>query len=507
MKLQVIQLEPYDDIVSVRDRLSFVGAERVLLVWPASGAILQRKLDLVLIQRQAARCGIRLALVTHNRVVAEHADELNISVFSSSDAGSKVRWKRSRNKVFVDRADKPDELDRYELMEVASRFRVQPPAQVARQRIVRAVTAVILAATLLTLGMIVLPSASVRVYIARDQLTTTVRLIADPTIAIENISTGHVPALLVSNIIVQRQATIPASGSADIPSASATGTVIFTNQTSQKVTIPAGTIVSTLNGVHPARFQTLTEYVIDAKGTAEVTIQATPDSAGPVGNVEANLINNIEGDLSNKLAVRNANPTRGGTLRQQSIVTKDDQTRLLTLLRDQIRTTSIADITLTSTQFIAPGSIQIAEERPDWTTYSAFVGDKVDTLTLTLKVRVQALVIDELAARKAAYASLARLLGNRQIVVDSIAYQRGRVDPVDAKGQAAFLITASGDAVTDVDPESVRGRLAGVSLSDARATLERTLLLDPRRPPQIEVLPAVFGRLPFLPVRIDVTIR
>jgi hypothetical protein len=32
MKLQIIQLEPYDDVISIRDRLSFVSTERVLLV-------------------------------------------------------------------------------------------------------------------------------------------------------------------------------------------------------------------------------------------------------------------------------------------------------------------------------------------------------------------------------------------------------------------------------------------------------------------------------------------
>lgn len=508
MKLQVIQLEPYDDIVSVRDRLSFVGAERVLLVWPASGAILRRKLDLVIIQREAARCGLRLALVTHDRVVVEHADDLNISVFSSVDAGSKVRWKRPSSKVFVDRSTKPtNELDRYELMEAASRLKVQTPRQRTTQRTVRAVAAVILVATLLAGALIVLPAASVRIFMARDQLTTTVRLIADPTIAIENVATGHVPATLVSSIIVQRQATIPTTGSADIPASVATGTVIFTNLSSDPITVPAGTIVSTLNGAHPAKFHTLTDYVVPAKDTAEVTIEALPDSAGPVGNIEPNLITNVEGPLAKALSVRNANPTHGGTIRQQGIVTKEDQTRLLELVRDQIRTTSIAEIALTPTQFIAPGSIQIAEEHEEWTTFSAFVGDKADTLTLTLKVRIQALVIDELAARKAAYASLARLLQNRQIVVDSVTYQRGRVDPVDTKGQAAFLLTASADAVTSVDPEQIRGRLAGISVGDARALLERTLLLDPRRPPQIDVLPGIFGRLPFLPVRIEVIVQ
>src|ERR1700733_180183 len=116
MKLQIIQLEPYDDVISVRDRLSFVKTERVLLVWPRTSTILKRKLDLVLIQREAARRGARLALVTQDLDVIEYATELNISTFDTVNASNKAKWKRPRNKVFVNRADRPDNApDAYEL--------------------------------------------------------------------------------------------------------------------------------------------------------------------------------------------------------------------------------------------------------------------------------------------------------------------------------------------------------------------------------------------------------
>ncbi len=510
MKLQVIQLEPYDDFVSVRDRLSFIRADRVLLVWPSRGSILSRKLDLILIQRAATQIGMRLALVTHDPLIIENAADLNISTFPSIDAGSTIRWRRPHNSAFVEHGDprlRPaDQPDRYELMEAASRLRRASPEQRQRRQLTRAITAIILAATLLSALYIVAPWASVRIYPARDQLTTTVQLVADPTIAIENVASGHIPATLVQDIVVEREASIPATGIADVPATIATGTVTFTNNTTDPVVIPVGTIITTLNGVHPARFHTVNEALIDASGTVDVAIEALPDSGGPDGNIEANLITNLVGDLTKSLSVRNAAPTSGGTVRQQKIVTQADQDKLLKLVRDQIRTTSVADIKLTPTQFIAPGSIQIVQERPDWTTYSAFVGDAADTLTLTLRARIQALIVDELPARKVAYANLARQLQNRQIVVDSVVYRRDRVDPIDKDGRATFLLTASADAVSGIDADGVRAAITGVGVTDAAALLQRTYLLDPRRPPQIDVLPAFFGRLPVLPIRIEITI-
>src|SRR5207253_851304 len=130
MKLQVIQLEPYDDVISVRDRLTFVNSERVLLVWPRAASVLRRKLDLVLIQREAARRGARLALITQDLSVIDYAAELNISTFESVDDCYRAKWKRPLSKVFIDRSDRPpDAPDAYELRLIASRLRPLTPQQ------------------------------------------------------------------------------------------------------------------------------------------------------------------------------------------------------------------------------------------------------------------------------------------------------------------------------------------------------------------------------------------
>src|SRR5258706_7298582 len=110
MKIQVIQLEPYDDTVSVRDRLSFIDTDRVLLLWPrsipssetkhVSPLLAGRKLDLIMIQRETARHNARLALVTNDQDVILCATELNISTFKTAEASYRSNWKQPANKVF-----------------------------------------------------------------------------------------------------------------------------------------------------------------------------------------------------------------------------------------------------------------------------------------------------------------------------------------------------------------------------------------------------------------------
>ncbi len=511
MKLQIIQLEPYDDVISVRDRLSFVNTERVLLVWPRVGAILMRKLDLVLIQREAARRGTRLALVTADPDVLDNANDLNISTFPSVNASYRVAWKRPLNKVFVDRSDRPDNApDAYELMLTESRLRSLTPQQRRLQRALRIGAVIVLVAALLSFAYIVLPTADVTIAPAQSQINTTVRLVADPKLSTVNVETGHIPAT-IDIIDVTTQASIPTTGSKDVPSTLASGIVIFTNQTGTPVFIPGGTVVTSI-GTNPARFRTTADVTVDGGvgQTAEATIEALQSSAGPVGNIEPNLIVNIEGPLSSSLSVRNQEATRGGAIRQQGVVTKADYDNLLILAREKIRQTSLGEFSsrLTGSQFIVSDSIKIIEERPEWFSYSAYIDDLADTLTLTMRARVQVLVVDEQLARRASLASLAaKIPPGRQVSPESVAFTRGAIQSTDPSGQVTFLMSASANVVIAINPERVRQRLAGTSVGDALDILQREWLLDPRRPPQIAITPAIFGRLPLLPVRINVRIE
>lgn len=514
MKLQIIQLEPYDDVISVRDRLAFVQAERVLLVWPRPQAgvapVLCRKLDLVLIQREAARRGALLALVTGDPDIRDHARELNLSVFGSVRASQRGRWKKPQSKVFVDRSDRPkNEPDPYELMLHASRLRVLSPQQRLARRITRGAATVILVLTLLLAAYLALPGATVSLAPAQGQIDTTLILTVDASITAIDVEKGRIPGTRLT-LDVESQASIPTTGISDVPSTLASGTVIFTNRIESVVDIPAGTILTTA-GARPVRFRTLDDASVAAGvgRNVSVNVQAVEENAGPAGNVEAGLIVNIEGDLSRLLFVRNDEPMRGGTVREQSVVTQADYEDLALLARQQVRQDALAQIStrLSGSQIVAPESIRIVNQGGEEITYNAFVGDPADNLTATVHARVEALVLDEQAARYAALARLsAEIPPGRRLDLNTIAYSRGPISAPDAQGRVTFLMSASGNVSAEIDIERAKARIAGMSVDEALNTLNRDWLLDPRRPPQITLWPGFFGRLPLLPIRITIEI-
>src|SRR3972149_811331 len=89
MKTQIITLESHDDLISVRDRLSWAKTPRVLLVWPRYEQVTLRALDLKVLQRHADSLGAQLGLVTRRVPVQREAEALGIPVFESTTAAQK----------------------------------------------------------------------------------------------------------------------------------------------------------------------------------------------------------------------------------------------------------------------------------------------------------------------------------------------------------------------------------------------------------------------------------
>ena len=80
MKTQIVNIDPHDDYGSVRDKLQWAKALRVILVWPGRGDVLTSRLDLVLLKRFAQQRRFALGLLTFDPRVMAHARELSIPI-------------------------------------------------------------------------------------------------------------------------------------------------------------------------------------------------------------------------------------------------------------------------------------------------------------------------------------------------------------------------------------------------------------------------------------------
>ena len=127
VKTQIITLESHDDLISVRDRMSWAKTPRILLVWPKYEKVLLRQVDLKILQRHAAFLGAQLGLVTRTRHVRAEAEALRIPVFESTGQAQKVSWPTPRRKRWLQRAPRKDLREKREQVQVEEPgWRVNP---------------------------------------------------------------------------------------------------------------------------------------------------------------------------------------------------------------------------------------------------------------------------------------------------------------------------------------------------------------------------------------------
>lgn len=499
MKEQIIRLEPHDDVTSTLDRLGWIRAPRILLVFPDDPdcPILQRRLDLLLIQREATRRRAHLALVTADAQVADYARELGIPCFPTIEASHRRQWKTERARLRLPRPPRP--------APTSSGARL-PTARPVRQGMPRALAFAFFSLALIALlvGMyVILPSATIYMIPAATQATVTAHITANPNAPSVDVQNAVIPARIIG-IEVEWLASQETTGRTDQPSEIATGVVVFSNLVPDQVTVPAGTIVRT-TAADPIRFATLTDVTLPARvgATVEAPIEAV--APGVEANLPSNRINEVEGSLSTRLAVANPEPTHGGDVIQAPAVSYNDYQNLRDILLEQLRERAYAEMQfyLGQSEFIPRESLAVVLVQSE--TYDRYIGEVAETFSLTMRVIVQGIAIDDSYANEVVYVQMLGRVGDGyRIQPNSLLFRRGEIAAIDDEQQVSFIMQGSGDVIAAIDPVRVQDMVRGRTVRDAQIILEQEFPLA--SPPQIDLWLPFWPQMPLLPFRVTVVV-
>jgi hypothetical protein len=505
MAEQIIYLKPADDRASIRDRLDRVEARRVLVVLPPADEPIQDRLDLILLQRQAGLLGVELGLVTTNVAIVAEARALGIPAFPSVQVGQRRRWRWPWRPPRGPRpAQRPGPPDRGDVREM---YRRTAPRPEWRRWLSRLGGIVLFTAVLVALGVsivYIVPSATVVVYSDTQELSVTTIAVGDPASEVADYDAGLVPARLI-RVEVSWSASAAATGYTDVPDAPAIGTVVFINRQAEPVSVPAGTVVRTSAGT-TTRFRTTnsTEVPGGSGGRSEALIAAL--DAGPLGNVDANMINQIEGALALQLRVRNLSPTSGGGVRQDKAVTQADLDRLRGQVLQQCFQLAKAEMGnwMSESEFLAEESLAlflvINED------YSRYVGERADSVELEMIALIQGYAVDGSEGYGIVYTALvAETPPGYRLLPDGISLRRGEVLGVDDDGRVTFLMQGQATVAADIDRSHIVQVIRGQRIAWAASWIPLAIPIEGE--PAIHVWPLWFGRLPYLPIRITVRVE
>ncbi len=363
--------------------------------------------------------------------------------------------------------------------------------------------AVLTVLLLLTLGTAlafweyVVPSATIVVQPQPESLVVEVPMFASLYVAEPDLDNGFVPATYVS-VFHEIQDQGETSGQRLVPQEKARGSVLARNVSGAPLEVPAGTYVQTSTGQAIA-FVTAESFTLSADSQLQTLIPITAVEAGEEGNVPANSINTIAGNLAFRLQITNPNPTTGGTSEWQSVVLLEDQEFLqqamLQAVRQQAYDILVPEVT--AGHWLPPETVQVDMQ---WTSTDFFTDEETEFLTVTIMVQISGLAIrtadllDYIMAQvKAGTPPGAQLIAS---TLDFGFQPEVTVTPTEV----GFTVESSVDYVQPVDAAGIRAMVVGKTLPETQQLLQHLA-------PDIQVYPTTRTQLPGFPQRIQIRTR
>lgn len=376
MKTQVIQVEAHDDVVSLRDKLSWVKARRVLLVYPRRGAALDTRLAWLLLRRQAEAMGASLGVVAHAAQTCRLAQEAGIPVFSSVLEAQQAEWPAAPRGRIKRRSQRPN------LAALRVEVHREEGTGVSRPWL-RLVVFSLAVLALLILLLFLLPSAEIR--LSPVLLFQTVSFEGRAVSVVEQRPSASEFPLHLASVVVEGDTTWPVSGQIPLPTAHARGIVRFRNLTDRVVGIPAGTVVRTV-GADPVRFVTLEDAVLAAGVDSLVDVPARAELPGASGNLPANVLAVVDGPLGASLTVTNPYPMHGGSERLVPAPSVWDRRQARTVLLTELRHRALTALQQQAgaDDVLIPSTLEVVEVVEESSLPTE--GQPGDALWLSLKV-------------------------------------------------------------------------------------------------------------------------
>jgi hypothetical protein len=502
---RVLRLQSQDDLASIRHRVSWIKAGRLVLVVPWDMRFLSRELDFDLLRREAERWQLEIAIVSTDFERRGLARKCGFPAFATSK-----RARRTKNW----HAQAPEAVEPPPCHWWDARVDLKPPrARALPQWLswaklgVRLLVFFAAIIVLLLSAYTVVPSSVITLVPATAEFSTIVPVSVDLEIEEVDLAERLIPARRVGDEF-EGYIQVETTGKMRIVAGRATGQVVFTNLLAQDYVVPAGTVVRTSSTSYPIRFRTTEPVAVPAVGQATALIEALEDG---VGNVGAFQINQVEGVAASAVAVINPEATTGAEPVEARTVTQADYDRARQQLMQQLLDQAVEELSinyLEPTELLLPQSLRV--EAVPKLSYDRFVTEQSDTVGLNMRVLVSGWAVDVDNAEAVAYATLIQCIPRGYELTDAH-FELGELAEEDiGAGRFALFVTAYGTADAVVDPRTAAVLTRGERLSDARDLLvtgmplaeEPQIVLWPRWPERLKWL----ERMPLVPLRIEVRV-
>ncbi len=506
MRTQIIHLDAHDDHVSARDKMGWTQTQRIILVWPDTGVVLDKRLDLILLKRHSHTLGAELAIVAPYRKVIQNAKDLGIPAYRTLARAKRSNWQKDSPTVYP---YDPiyQKLTQTKFNNDQKRIDIQSPDRSLPFEItnplIRHFVFVLGVIAVTCMAAVFVPNSEIHIKTATYPQELSMALSAGTDIKTVSI-TGEIPTETAS-IIVEGRASIPTTGTTLYPSTYAEGRALLTNLSENPITLEKGSIFRSSDDPQQ-RYETIKSITMAPGGEDRVQSALHAISPGASSNLQANSILILEGPESTSIIARNQLPLSGGKDIIVPAVELVDQRKLYRILEQQLRQSALEDFIEDSTgtyQVITPTLVvkEVIHEE-----YFPLIGqpaNQVD-LELQLEYEVQTLRYDTVVDLIQQVMDTRSAMGFTAVDSSLQIHNIGEFSLND-KGNFSWKIKAERNLTTQIEANDVAIASLGLAPPNAISILMEKYALS--EAPEIILSPEWWPRMPLLPFRIEVIIN
>lgn len=253
----------------------------------------------------------------------------------------------------------------------------------------------VLVIILLLVSYVIFPKATVKIFVEPKVLENDTQVTADPKQDQVNEEAKIIPGQIVDTEISGSDKA-NATGKKQVGDA-AKGTVIIYNKTSDSKTISKGTILTSSSGqkftidssVNIASQSASDSGITFGKGTAN----ATASSVGADGNIPSDSDLSVAGFSGSQVSAKSQGNFSGGTSKEITVVSSDDQNKLLAKLASDLRKQAQQKLQekLSSKKILEEGLGEEIVKK----SYSKNINDQASEFSLSLTVRYKGTAFED----------------------------------------------------------------------------------------------------------------
>lgn len=351
-----------------------------------------------------------------------------------------------------------------------------------------------------------LPKAYVKIYVEPKILEKDAQVIADPNQKTVDENAKIIPGEIISTQ-VSGTAKDSATGRKQVGN-SAKGTVVIYNKTFDSKSLSKGTVLTSSNGF---KFTLDSSVNIASQSASDSGItfgktnaNATASTIGADGNIATASELTISGFSSSQLSAKSEGNFSGGTSQEVTVVSSDDQSRLLAKLSSQLRQQAQQQL---QEKLVGKKILQEAlTEQITKKNYSKNINDQASEFSLTMSASYKGTAFNDADLRLIVSKLVTTQVPDGFTLDLSATETQADVSNVDKAGKVVFLAKFKAKLIPKLDSEKIKNQIKGKSSTEADnflKSMENVLGSDIKITPS---LPKFLQRLPILTKNITIEV-